>query len=94
LLATLALRAGPWVRRRFGGQGSGLWSRMATPRSGSRMWRIWVLRRRGRSGRELLTQRGRASTGWSLAQTARCAVLVRTVVGAMRARSAVGHQSV
>ena len=45
-----------------------------------------------RSGREPLPQRGRASTGLSTALIARCVVLVRTVVGALSARSAVGHK--
>ena len=50
-------------------------------------------RERARSGREPLRQRGHASTGLSTARIARCAVLVRTVVGAISVRSAVGHQS-
>ena len=52
-----------------------------------------ISRGRARSGREPLRQRGHASTGLSTARIARCAVLVRTVVGAISARSAVGHQS-
>jgi|SaaInlV_125m_DNA_1040241.scaffolds.fasta_scaffold116465_1 hypothetical protein len=52
-----------------------------------------ISRGRARSGREPLRQRGHASTGLSTALSARCAVLVRTVVGALGARNAVGDQS-
>lgn len=50
-------------------------------------------RERARSGREPLRRRGHASTGLSTAQIARFVVLVRTVVSALGARSAVGDQS-
>ena len=55
-----------------------------------------ISRGRARSGREPLEQsipRGHASTGLSTARIARCAALVRTVVSALGARSAVVHQS-
>ena len=50
--------------------------------------------RRSRSGREPRYTTGRASTGLSTARTARCAALVRTVVSALGAKSAVGLHSV
>ena len=52
-----------------------------------------ISRGRARSGREPLGRRGHVSTGLSIARGAKCAVLVRTVVGALHARSAVGHKS-
>ena len=52
-----------------------------------------ISRGRARSRREPLGQRGHASTGLSHALSARCVVLVRTVVGALIARSAVGLKS-
>ena len=52
-----------------------------------------ISRERARSGREPLRRpRGHASTGLSIARSARCAGLVRTVVSALDARSAVGME--
>jgi len=50
-------------------------------------------RGRARSGREPLGQRGHASTGSSIARSARCAASASTVVTAISARSVVGDQS-